>query len=135
MSRPLLIQRWEPTAILFLLGREKEIQNTDITHAALTSISTPARMRSPCVPAAVHTGLEVMMTQAVSVSKVDITILNVLASPDRRYPDITERMEVTSLGPRLFLERILKREPRNCGRLKQNFSQRPIALPMASAPK
>jgi hypothetical protein len=85
-----VIQRGKLTAIVFFLGCEKKIQNTDITHVALTSISAPARIRSPSVPAAVHTGFEVTIAQTANVCKVTTTILTILAHPDRKRRVISE---------------------------------------------
>ncbi len=78
------------------------------------------------------------MTQTTSVSRVAITILTVLANHDRKRLVTSECVDAaqgTPLGLEVFLARILKRESRNFGRPKQNFSQRPTTLPTASAPK
>lgn len=132
---------WAMGGIFFDSDLEKQIQISEITQAALTNRRSAARIRSPLAPAASHTVFRVTIRHTASVTAVEIAILLIFLSGER-YPrcDLSnwatlsglETWVAESIG---FLAVLLKARNAFFTSDKQNLSQRPIALPIASAPK
>jgi hypothetical protein len=70
--------------IFFRFDFEKQIQSSEITHEALTNRRTAARIRSPLTPAASQTAFSVTIRHTASVSAVEIAILLIFLSGERR---------------------------------------------------
>jgi hypothetical protein len=132
---------WAVGGIFSRLDFEKEIQTSEITHEALTKRRSAASTRSPLAPAASQTAFNVTIRHTASVSAVEIAILLIFLRGERRPGcDLSKRAKVTGLETRIvecsgLLAAVVK--PRNAFLTsdKQNLNQRPIALPIASAPK
>ena len=127
--------------IFFRFDFEKQIQTSEITHEALTNRSTAARIRSPLAPAASQTAFRVTIRHTASVSAVEIAILLIFLSGERRPRcDLSKWATLSGLETRIaecigFLAVLVKSRNAVFASDKQNLNQRPIALPIASAPK
>ena len=128
-----------PIAVCF--DFEKQIQNTEITHEALTRRRTAARMRSPRSPAARQTAFRVMIRQIPTVSAVKITILMTLLNGEMSLRRAAPKgARLSGMETRIaefagYLTVPVDRRTTFFMRDKQNLNQRPITLPIASAPK
>ena len=120
---------------------EKQIQTREISHKALTNRRTAARIRSPLAPAASQTAFRVTIRHTARVSAVEMAILLIFLSGERRTPcDLSKWAMLSGLGTRIaerigFLAVLVKSRNAFFTSDKQNLNQRPIALPIASAPK
>ena len=121
---------------------EKQIQTREISHKALTNRRTAARIRSPLAPAASQTAFRVTIRHTARVSAVEMAILLIFLSGERRtLCDLSKWAMLSGLGTTRiaecigFLAVLVKSRNAFFTSDKQNLNQRPIALPIASAPK
>lgn len=127
--------------IFFRFDREKQIQTSETTHEALTNRRTAARIRSPFPPAASQTAFRVTIRHTATVSAVEIAILLIFLSGERRpRRDLSKWATLSGLETRIaecigFFAVLVKSRNALFTTDKQNLNQRPIAPPIASAPK
>jgi len=123
------------------LDFEKQIQTKENTHEALTNRSMAVRMRSPLSPAATQTAFGVNIRHTASVRTVEIAISVTFLSGERRLRcDLSIWTTLSGLEIRIaecigFIAVVVKGRNVFFNSDKQNLNQRPIALPIASAPK
>jgi len=121
------------------LPLEKQIQTNETIHDALTNRRMAARIRSPFSPAATQTAFRVTILQTPSVSTVETTILLTFLSVKTFTRDGMSAMlcGVGTCTAELarFLAILVSRRNAFLANDKHNLNQRPMALPMASAPK
>jgi hypothetical protein len=132
---------WAVGGIFSRFDFEKQIQSSEITHEALTNRRSAASIRSPLAPAASQTVFSVTIRHTASVSTVEIAILLILLR-DKRRPrcDLSKRAMLSGLETRTvacigFLAAVVKTRNAFFTSDSKNLNQRPIALPIASAPK
>jgi hypothetical protein len=132
---------WAVEGIFSRFDVEKQIQTSEITHEALTNRRSAASIRSPLAPPASQTAFSVTIRHTASVSAVEITILLIFLRDERRPRcDKSKRATLSGLETRIverieFLAVAVKTRNAFFTSDKQNLNQRPIALPIASAPK
>jgi len=123
------------------LDFEKQIQAKEITHEALINRSMAVRMRSPLSPAATQTAFRVTIRHTASVRTVEIAISVTFLSGERcSRCDLSIWTTLSGLEIRIAecigsIAVVVKGRNVFFNSDKQNLNQRPIALPIASAPK
>jgi hypothetical protein len=86
-----------PIAVCF--DFEKQIQNNEITHEALTNRRMAVRIRSPLSPAATQTVFRVIILQTPSVNNVETAILDsFLANKNSVSDGVVPSMELYSFA-------------------------------------